>query len=73
EHVNQIFEPFYRAPGQDEKSGVGLGLAIVREIVQAHGGTVCAQSEIGEVMRISFTLPLPADNQQNVSHTRDEE
>ncbi len=58
EHLKHLFEPFYRAPGQDEKSGVGLGLAIVKEIIQAHGGDVSAESEIGKGTSFGFTLPL---------------
>jgi signal transduction histidine kinase len=65
EYVNRLFEAFYRAPGQDEKSGVGLGLAIVKEIVEAHGGTVLAQSKIGEGTRMSFTLPVTTHNESN--------
>ncbi len=58
EYLGRLFEPFYRVPGQDEKSGVGLGLAIVKEIVQAHGGEVRAASEIGKGSVFRFTLPL---------------
>ncbi|THF67719.1 HAMP domain-containing protein [Deinococcus sp. Arct2-2] len=39
EQANQVFERFYRAPGT-RRSGQGLGLAVVRAIIQAHGGTV---------------------------------
>lgn len=56
EHLKHLFEQFYRVPGQDEKSGAGLGLAIVKEIVQAHGGNVSAESEIGKGSTFSFTL-----------------
>lgn len=58
ESINHLFEQFYRVPGQAEKSGVGLGLAIVKEIVQAHGGTVSAESKIGRGSVFGFTLPL---------------
>jgi signal transduction histidine kinase len=37
--------------------GQGLGLAIVRGIVEAHGGTVRAESELGMGSRFSFTVP----------------
>jgi two-component system, NtrC family, sensor histidine kinase KinB len=61
EYVDQIFEQFYRAPGQDEKSGVGLGLSIVKAIIRAHGGDVSAESKIGKGSTFRFTLPLKED------------
>jgi signal transduction histidine kinase len=61
EELKHLFEQFYRASGQDEKSGVGLGLAIVKEIVRAHGGDVGAESVIGKGSTFRFTLPLPTD------------
>ena len=56
--LRHLFEKFYRAPGQDEYSGVGLGLAIVEEIVRAHGGEVGVKSLVGKGSIFSFTLPL---------------
>ncbi len=56
--LEHLFEQFYRAPGQDEKSGVGLGLAIAKEIVRAHGGDVGAESVLGRGSTFRFTLPL---------------
>jgi signal transduction histidine kinase len=61
EELKHLFEQFYRAPGQDEKSGVGLGLAIVKEIVRAHGGDVGAESVVGKGSAFRFTLPLRTD------------
>ncbi len=55
--LSRIFEPFFRVPGQKEVSlGAGLGLAIVKEIVEAHGGTIGAESREGAGSSFSFTL-----------------
>jgi len=43
ENAARVFEKFYRVPGQDKK-GAGLGLAICREIVVAHGGSIACSS-----------------------------
>ena len=56
--LGHLFKKFYRAPGQDDNSGVGLGLAIVEEIVRAHGGEVGVKSLVGKGSIFSFTLPL---------------
>ena len=55
----RIFEPFYRLPGASEREGgVGLGLALVRSIVQRHGGTVHCEDRAGG--GASFVVRLPA-------------
>lgn len=54
--VAHVFDRFYRAPGQT-KSGAGLGLAIAREIVVAHGGTIGCSSEPGAGTEFYFFLP----------------
>ncbi len=51
-----VFERFYRAPDQT-KSGAGLGLAIAREIVVAHGGSIACTSQVGEGSEFFFLLP----------------
>ena len=72
DHLNHLFEQFYRVPGQDEKSGVGLGLAIVKEIVLAHGGEVSAESEVGQGSVFRFTLPLSKNRNIMQSGTKSE-
>jgi signal transduction histidine kinase len=53
----RIFEPYVRAVDSDRSGGLGLGLAICKRIVDAHGGTiaVCEEAEWGS--RFTFTLP----------------
>lgn len=59
ESVARVFERFYRAPGQ-QKTGEGLGLAIAREIVVAHGGSIACVSEQGQGAEFHFVLPVAA-------------
>jgi len=57
EHLPHVFEQFFRVPGQIRVSGAGLGLAIVREIVTAHGGQAGVDSQVGQGSTFWFTLP----------------
>ena len=63
--LKHLFEKFYRAPGQDKESGVGLGLSIAKEIVRAHGGDVGVESVVGKGSIFQFTLPLRMDPAEN--------
>jgi signal transduction histidine kinase len=55
EHIEQVFERFWQA--KRTRQGIGLGLAIARTIVQAHGGRIWVESAPGEGSIFRFTLP----------------
>nr|MBA3684769.1 GAF domain-containing protein [Planctomycetota bacterium] len=57
----RIFEKFYRGAAQGHQAGVGLGLAICRAIVVAHGGRIWAENREGGGANFRFTLPLPIE------------
>jgi signal transduction histidine kinase len=56
EHLPRIFEKFYRIPSGRATGGAGLGLAIVREIIAAHGGQIDVSSEVGQGTTFQFDL-----------------
>jgi two-component system phosphate regulon sensor histidine kinase PhoR len=60
EDIPRIFERFYRVDKgrSQELGGTGLGLSIVKHLVQAHGGRVWVESQLGEGSTFYFTLPI---------------
>lgn len=58
--LNKIFDKFYRVPatGGEEKRGSGLGLTLVKKIVEAHGGTIEVESEVGKGSNFTLLIPL---------------
>ncbi len=55
QYLTRVFEKFFRVPGQEHIDS-GLGLTIAKEIVEAHGGSIEAASQVGKGAKFSFTL-----------------
>jgi PAS domain S-box-containing protein len=69
DQLERVFERFYQIDGSTTRryGGTGLGLALVKEIVQAHRGQVTVQSTIGQGS--TFTVTLPIDSVHPSHHT----
>jgi signal transduction histidine kinase len=64
---SQIFEPFFRGRGAvaDQLHGTGLGLSLVRSIIEAHGGTASVESEPGKGTTVVLRLPAAVAKHQD--------
>lgn len=69
EDLPHIFDRFYRAKGQKRK-GSGLGLAIAKWIAEAHGGTLAAESQLGNGSTFILRLPLIIADKPETFETR---
>ncbi len=60
EQIAQIFDKFYRVDYSNTKtSGLGIGMSIVKQIVEGHGGTITIRSTLGEGTLVELSFPLP--------------
>ncbi|MDA8216407.1 MAG: ATP-binding protein, partial [Dehalococcoidales bacterium] len=58
EDLPHLFDRFYRVGQSRRMEGLGLGLYITKMLVEAHGGRIWVDSEVGKGSTFSFTLPL---------------
>ena len=56
----RLFDPFFRVSGHERSQikGLGLGLSIVKELVELHGGSISVQSDEGKTTEFRFTIPV---------------
>lgn len=59
--THKIFDKFYRAPGRNKIKGMGLGLYIVKQIIDFHNGSIQVESKMGEGTTFVVQLPLESD------------
>ena len=59
--LNAVFEPFFRANSNSARGGYGLGLAIARRAIEAHGGAIHAENRPDGGLCVHIKLPLAAD------------
>ena len=73
ENVKRIFEKFYRVPHGEhtDEPGTGLGLTFVREIMDAHGGYVTVESELGVGSTFTLRLPLELKDSHKINGSTD--
>ncbi len=70
EHVSRIFDEFYRVDGRRNApvKGSGLGLSIVRTLVNAHGGSIALESKVGEGSTFTVRIPKRPKESMGTSH-----
>ena len=67
EHLPKLFERFYRVDNRDSREigGTGIGLALVKALVEEHHGTVTPESELGRGSVFTVILPIRQPDREN--------
>ena len=58
EHLPRVFDRFYRAESSRSSDGAGLGLALVKSIVDLHGGSAVIESKVGRGTTVKMMIPV---------------
>ena len=67
-HLPRLFDRFWQARKEDRRNGVGLGLPIVKGIVEAHGGGIWVQSVLDQGSTFFFTIAVAPQTSRRASH-----
>ena len=69
EDISRVFNKFVQLStnGSKNKNGLGLGLAISKEVVEAHGGTIAVESELGKGSKFFFRIPVESISERALS------
>ena len=73
DHLERVFDRFHRVDNRDTRKagGTGIGLYLVRHLVEAHGGKIWAESEVGKGSRFIFELPeSPPEDEEGAGEPR---
>ena len=67
ETLAHVFEPFYQGEGDAQSIGTGVGLALVKQIMDAVGGTVTAESTVGKGTMFHLSMPIRNEAKQRIA------
>jgi signal transduction histidine kinase len=68
--MRSMFKPYWRSsnPEASTQPGTGLGMSLTRGLIEAHGGRVWVESQLGAGTTFSFTLPLAPESERESAH-----
>lgn len=72
EQLSKIFDRFYRVPGKENIQGNGIGLSIVKRLVEVHHGSISAESKNGNGSTFTVRIPISAASAAEEAHSKGE-